>query len=366
MEQALQQNPRIDLIRSWAHFTGPKRLDVGDRAIEAEKIIIASGVLPNIPEIPGLADAGFLTNETIMDMDTLPGSLVIVGGGPEAMEFGQLFRRFGVKVVILQRRDRVLPREDEEISRELEAVLKEEGVDIRLRAVPTRVERAGGGKLVVHATIAGRQERFEGDRLLMATGRRPHGLTELGLEAAGIVGDPTQGIQVDETLRTTASNIWAIGDVIGRLQYTHFSTYTAGLAVQNALEGAGTRYDMRRIPGAVYTDPEVASVGLTVEGAQAQGHRVKVGKQPMRAVTRAQAMGETAGFIKFVVDADTDKLLGMHVLAHMAADLLPQGVLAMHAGSIDPLRASVYTHPTLSEGVKSAVGNLIRASNTTC
>jgi pyruvate/2-oxoglutarate dehydrogenase complex dihydrolipoamide dehydrogenase (E3) component len=358
MEQALQQNPRIDLIRSWAHFTGPTRLDVGDRAIEAEKIIVASGVLPDIPEIPGLADSGFFTNETIMDMDTLPGSLVIIGGGPEGMEFGQLFRRFGVKIVILHRRDRVLPREDEEVSRELEVILKEEGVDIRLRAVPTRIERLTGGTLVVHATIAGHEERFEADRLLMATGRRPHGLSDLGLEAAGIVGDPTHGIQVDETLRTTAPNIWAIGDVMGRLQYTHFSTYTAGLAVQNALRGAEARYETHRIPGAVYTDPEVASVGLTMEEAQAQGHRVKVGKQPMGSVSRAQAMGETAGFIKVVVDADTDELLGMHMLAHMAADLLPQGVLAMHAGSIDPLRASVYTHPTLSEGVKVAVGNL--------
>ncbi len=358
MEQGLQQNPRIDLIRSWAHFTGPTRLDVGDRAIEAEKITVASGVLPYIPEIPGLADAGFLTNETIMDMDALPGSLVIIGGGPEGMEFGQLFRRFGVKVVILQRRDRVLPREDEEISRELEAILKEEGVDIRLRAIPTRVEGLTSGTLVVHATVAGRDERFEGERLLVATGRRPHNLSELGLNAAGVVGDPTHGIHVDETLRTTAPNIWAIGDVMGRLQYTHFSTYTAGLAVQNALKGAEARYETYRIPGAVYTDPEVASVGLTVEEAQTQGHRVKVGKQPMQAVSRAHALGETSGFIKLVVDADTNKLLGMHMLAHMAADLLPQGVLAMHAGSIDPLRASVYTHPTLSEGVKAAVGNL--------
>lgn len=358
MEQALQQNPRIELFRSWAHFTGPTRLDVGDRTIEAEKIIIASGVLPNIPDIHGLGDAGFLTNETVMDIDTLPGSLVILGGGPEGMEFGQLFRRFGVKVTILQRRDRVLPREDEEISRELVAILKEEGIDIRLRAIPTRVERLSGGTSIVHATVAGREERFEGDRLLVATGRRPHALSELGLDAAGVVGDPTHGIQVDETLRTTASNIWAIGDVMGRLQYTHFSTYTAGLAVENALRSAGGRYDTSRIPAAVYTDPEVASVGLTVEEAQARGHRVKVGKQPMEAVSRAHALGETAGFIKLVVDASTDELLGMHILAHMAADLLPQAVLGMNVGSIAPLRASVYTHPTLSEGIKAAIANL--------
>ncbi len=358
IERGLQKNPRIDLIRGRARFVGPNTLEVGDRAIEAEKMIVASGVVPHTPDIPGLKDAGFLTNETVMDMDTLPRSLVIIGGGPEAMEFGQIFHRLGVKVTVLQRRDRVLPREDEEISRELEAILHEEGLDIRTNAVPARVEARKDGRTAVIATIAGREERFETDRILVATGRRPHELSEMGLEAAGIEGDREHGIQVDDTLRTTAPNVWAIGDVLGRLQYTHFAVYTSGVAVKNALKGEGLHYGTGRIPGAVFTDPEVASVGLTAQEAQAQGRRVKVGKQPMRAVGRARAMGETAGFVKFVVDAETNELLGMHVLAHMGADLLPQGILMMHGGSIDPLQACICVHPTLSEGVKAAVVNL--------
>ena len=293
-----------------------------------------------------------------MDLDELPRELVIIGGGPEGMEFGQIFHRLGVKVTVLQRRDRVLTREDEEISSALEAILREEGIDIRTRAEPTRVERLPDGRAAVIATVAGREGRFEADRILMAAGRRAHEVTEIGLAAAGIEGDPERGIQIDETLRTTAPHVWAIGDVAGRMQYTHFAVYTSGLAVRNALKGERLPYETWRIPGAVFTDPEVASVGLTEQEALARGRRIKVGKQPMRAVGRARAIGETAGFVKFVVDADTNELLGMHVLAHMGADLLPQGILMMHTGSIDPLQNCICIHPTLSEGVKAAVVNL--------
>lgn len=356
-ERSLRQNPQIDLVKGWARFSGPGRLEIEERVIEADKVIIATGAAPNIPDIPGLKEAGFLTNETVMDMETLPGSVVILGGGPEGMEFGQIFHRLGVKVTVLQRRDRVLPREDPEISSELEGILREEGIEIRTRATPIQVEKRGG-HIAVIATVAGREERFEVDRILVATGRRPHQVGELNLASAAIDGDPQQGIRVDETLQTTAPNVWAIGDVLGRLQYTHFAVYTAGIAVRNALRGEQRRYDTGRIPGAVFTDPEVASVGLTAEEAQARGRRVKVGKQPMRAVGRARAIGETKGVVKFVVDADTNAVLGMHVLAHMGADLLPQGILMMHSGSIDPLQACTCVHPTLSEGVKTAAVNL--------
>jgi len=358
IQRGLEQNPRIDLIRGWARFVGPNRLEVGGRVIEADRVILASGVVPHIPDIPGLKETGFLTNESVMDVDELPRALVIIGGGPEGMEFGQIFHRLGVKVTVLQRRDRVLPREDEEISRALEAILREEGVDIRTRAEPVRVERLPNGRAAVIAAVAGREERFEADSILMAAGRRAHEVVEIGLDAAGIEGDPERGIQIDETLRTTAPNVWAIGDVAGRMQYTHFAVYTSGLAVRNALKGEGLPYETWRIPGAVFTDPEVASVGLTEQEAVARGRRIKVGKQPMRAVGRARAIGETAGFVKFVVDADSNELLGLHILAHMGADLLPQGILMMHTGSIDPLQACICVHPTLSEGVKAAVVNL--------
>lgn len=358
IQRGLEQHPRIDLVRGWARFVGPDRLDVEGRVIEGDRVILASGVVPHIPEIPGLKEAGFLTNENVMDLDALPRSLVIIGGGPEGMEFGQIFHRLGVKVTVLQRRDRVLPREDAEISRALEGILREEGIDIRTRAAPVRAEPLPGGRAAVIVTSAGREERLEVDRILVAAGRRAHQLVEIGLGAAGIEGDPERGIEIDSTLRTTAPNVWAIGDVAGRMQYTHFAVYTSGLAVRNAMKGEAIPYETWRIPGAVFTDPEVASVGLTEQEALAQGRRIKVGKQPMRAVGRARAIGETSGFVKFVVDADTNEPLGMHVLAHMGADLLPQGILMMHTGSINPLQACICVHPTMSEGVKAAVVNL--------
>ncbi len=339
MEESFERNPRIDLLRGTARFLGPNRISVDEWEIEAEKVIVASGVAPVIPDVPGLAEAGFETNETVMDIEVLPRSMVVIGGGPEGMEFSQLFHRFGVQVTVLQRRDRVLPREDEEIAARLAAILRGEGIDVRTRANPTRVERQHDGELAVLADIEGREERFECDRILVTAGRRPHGLAHMDLESAGVEGDPQAGIRIDETLRTTAPNIGAVGDVMGRMQYTHFAVYTAGIAVANALKSAGRTYKTGRIPGAVFTDPEVASVGLTEEEALARGRKVKVGKQHMAAVGRARAMGETEGFVKFVVDADTDELLGMHVLAHLGADLLPQGILMMHTAerTIAPL-----------------------------
>ena len=359
-ERSLAKNPRIDLLRGTARFLGPKRLSVDGREIEADKVIVASGVAPVIPDIPGLSEAGFETNETVMDMEDLPGSMVIIGGGPEGMEFCQLFHRFGVKVTVLQRRDRVLPREDEEISRTLLEILQEEGIDIRTSASPLNVKRLSGGKLAVEAEVAGRGERLECDRILIAAGRRPHNLADMELAAAGIESDPQRGIHVSESLQTSAPNAWAIGDIIGRMQYTHFAVYTGGIAVANALKGEGKAYDTSRVPGAVFTDPEVASVGLTEKEASAQGRSVKVGKQLMKRVGRARAMGEAAGFVKFVVDAETDELLGMHVLSHAAGELLPQGLLMLQTEdrSIAPLTSCICVHPTLSEGVKTAVTNL--------
>lgn len=360
LERSLQQNPRIELVRGSARFLGPKRVEVGGRAVEVERVIVASGVAPVVPDVPGLREAGFETNETVMDMKELPRSMVVIGGGAEGMEFSQMFHRFGVRMTVLQRAGRVLPKEDEEISRELEGLLREEGLDIRTGATPEKVERGADGRLTVVAQIKGRAERIECDKILVAAGRRPHQLSEMDLGKAGVEGTRERGIEVDQTLKTSARNIWAIGDVIGRMQYTHFATYTAGIAVANALKDEGKHYQTGRVPGAVFTDPEVASVGMTEQEAIAKGRKVKIGKQLLKGVARARAVGETAGFIKFVVDADKGELLGMHVLAHIGADLLPQGILLLNTEGrkMTPMTDCICVHPTFSEGVKSAATSL--------
>jgi len=355
LERGLEQNEKVELVRGFARFEAPDRISVDGRALDSERIIVASGVEPHIPDIPGLAAVGFLTNETVMDVDELPARLIVLGGGAEGLEFGQAFHRFGSKVTIVQRNRRLAPKEDSEISAAIEEILREEGLEILTGTVPTRVERRGAA--IVVETDSGRT--LEGDALLVSTGRKPHQLADLGIDAAGIEGDPERGITIDEELRTTTPGVFAIGDVLGRVQHTHFATYTAGIAVANALAGEHRRYSPARVPGAIFTDPEIASVGLTAEEAQAQGRKVKVGKQEMTKVGRARAMGETKGFVKFVIDGETDELLGMHVLAYHGADLLAQGVIAMAgAGTLAPLTDCICIHPTFSEGVKAAAGNL--------
>ncbi len=355
LERGLEQNPSIDLIRGWARFERPGVVAVDGRGLASERVIVASGVQPHIPAIPGLDEAGYLTNETVMDLDALPRRLIVLGGGAEGLEFGQAFHRFGSHVTIVQRNPRLAPKEDPEISAAIEEILRTEGLDILTGMTPTRVEPRDGAIVLE----AGSGTTLEGDALLVSTGRRPHDLAELGIDEAGIEGDPERGIAIDEELRTSAPGVFAIGDVLGRVQHTHFATYTAGIAVANALAGEHRRYSLGRVPGAVFTDPEIASVGLTAEEAQAQGRKVKVGKQEMAKVGRARAMGETNGFVKFVVDADTDELLGMHVLAYHGADLLHEGVIAMNAtGTVAPLMDCICIHPTFSEGVKAAAGSL--------
>ncbi len=290
-----------------------------------------------------------------MDLDELPPRLIVLGGGPEGLEFGQAFHRFGSRVTIVQRNRRLAPKEDPETSAAIEEILREEGLEILAGTAPTRVERRGAP--IVVETDSGKT--LEGDALLVSTGRKPHQLADLGIAEAGIEGDPERGIAIDEELRTTAPGVFAIGDVLGRVQHTHFATYTAGIAVANALAGEHRRYSSARVPGAIFTDPEIASVGLTAEEAQAQGRKVKVGKQEMTKVGRARAMGETNGFVKFVIDGETDELLGMHVLAYHGADLLAQGVIAMAGtGTLAPLTDCICIHPTFSEGVKAAAGSL--------
>lgn len=355
LEQGFEQNPGIELVRGFGRFEAPGRISVAGRALRSERIIVASGVEPHIPAIPGLDEVGYLTNETVMDVEELPARLIVLGGGAEGLEFGQAFHRFGSCVTIVQRNRGLAPREDPEISAAIEEILREEGLEILTGTAPTRVERRGAA--IVVETDSGRT--LEGDALLVSTGRKPHRLADLGIAEAGIEGDPERGIAIDEELRTTAPGVFAIGDVLGRVQHTHFATYTVGIAVANALAGEHRRYSTTRVPGAIFTDPEIASVGLTAEEAQEQGRKVKVGKQEMSKVGRARAMGETKGFVKFVVDDETNELLGMHVLAYHGADLLAQGVIAMAGtGTLAPLTDCICIHPTFSEGVKAAAGNL--------
>jgi pyruvate/2-oxoglutarate dehydrogenase complex dihydrolipoamide dehydrogenase (E3) component len=248
LEQQFAGDRGPRLFRGWALFQSNASLSVNGQDIEADKVIVATGATLAIPELPGLRDANYLTNETVMDLPELPESLIIIGGGPEAMEFGQIFQRFSTRVTVLQRRDRVLPREDAEISRGVEAFLHEEGVEIRTQTTPLTVEGRSGENVIVRVQVDGHTEAVRATHLLLATGRRPRSPRELGLDVAGVAADARGGIQVDRALKTTAPNIWAIGDVLGRAQYTHFAVYTSGLVIASALDGTDVAVDERRKP----------------------------------------------------------------------------------------------------------------------
>lgn len=356
LSKALDRNEQITVYRGEASFASSTTLRVGEQVIEADRTIIAAGSVPLVPDIPGLAEAGYLINDTILELTALPEQLIIIGGGVVALEFGQMFARFGSQVTILQRRTRLLPRDDTAIVEALTGYLREEGLEIRTGASTQRVEQEGGRKVVV-VEVDGREERLPADAILVAVGRGPNGLERLNLEAARIQYTP-RGIRVDNELRTTAPNIWAVGDVLGGPLYTHVAVYEAVLAVENAMHGAGRRMSFRTIPGAIFTDPEVATVGLTEEEARRSGREVRTLTYPLRYVGRARAMADMRGFVKMVVAADTGAILGAQALGLRAGEYIHNIIVAMNADGarLDPILASIFIHPTLSEGVKATAG----------
>ncbi len=345
MEEGLRGNDQIEIVLGDARFRSATELEVGERTLRAPKMIIAAGSHPQVPSIPGLER--YVTSDHIMDVRELHRQLVVLGGGAVACEFAQMFRRFGSEVTMLVRGPRLLSREDPEIAAVLAEVFADEGIRIVFDATVERVEPAGAAQRL-HTS----GEAFEADLILVATGRVPN-LDGLQLERAGIAYTP-QGITVDRYMRTTAPNVWAAGDCTGGLMFTHVAVFEGVRAAANAL-GETYEVDETFAPRAVFCDPEVAAFGLTEAEAITRGHSVKVGTQPMTNVGRARVMEETKGFIKFVLDAKDDRILGCHVIAPHGAEIIHAALVAANAGaSLDPIFNSIFIHPSLTEGLQSA------------
>ncbi len=292
----------------------------------------------------------FATSNELLEATELPGHLVCIGAGAVSLEFAQAYRRFGAEVTIVQRGSTLATLEDPELSKLLRHYLEEEGIRVLTDSPVERAELDGGRP----SLVLGDGTRVTGDRLLLGVGRVP--VTDgLGLEQVGIESRPS-GIQVDELLRTRLSHVYAIGDAIGGWMFTHVSTYEAPQAIANMLEGAGLRPDYRTIPRAIFTDPELAGVGLSEGQALAAGHAVQVRRYDVGKTGKSRALGDRRGRVKFVLDADSGEILGAHVLSRHGADLLPGPMVAMNAppGTLAPLLATIHPHPTLSEAVKVA------------
>lgn len=349
-------NPHITFIRGHAEFTSPVDIRVDGKSITAAKSIIASGSRSADVQIPGLKEIVYLTNREALMLQKVPSSLIVIGGGYIGVEFAQMYARFGTKVTLLSRSPRLMKQEEPELSERLTQILTAEGINVCLGATAVRAEKEGSQKVII-ADIDEQEHRFAAEEVLYAAGRVPR-VEGLGLAQAGVqVG--TNGIVYDKTLRTTAANIWSLGDVNGGAMFTHRATYDGPIVALNAINDAGRMVDYRVVPRAVFTQPALASVGLTEAEAIAAGHDVKTGVAYFEHSGRAKAIGETEGMLKFVADAESGELLGGHILGAHADDLIHQVVIDMHNnGTAESLYKSIYIHPTLSEMVKDAAKKL--------
>lgn len=360
--QALRHEKYADLIEEygWTHlhgqavFADADALVIDGKPLRADGYLIATGASPAVPPISGLAASDYLTNTTALELAEIPESMIVIGGGPDGMEFGQVFQRLGTRVTVLQRRDRVLPREEAELSRELEAVLRAEGMDIHTRAVPRRIQGRSGGRVVVDADVDGREERFEATHLLLAAGRRPN-TAHLALDRAGIATDERGAIVVDETLRTDNPKVWAAGDVTNSPQFVYVAAYEGALAAENALNGNNRTVDLSALPRVTFTTPQIASVGMTEPEARQAGCAAKSSILPLTAVPRALVNQDTHGLFKLVADETSDKLLGVHIVAENAGDVIYAGVLAIKFNlTVADIANTFDPYLTMAEGLKLA------------
>jgi pyruvate/2-oxoglutarate dehydrogenase complex dihydrolipoamide dehydrogenase (E3) component len=356
-QRHVDRRDNLHLYRGHARFAGPHQLQVGDLTLESERIFINTGTRPAIPRIEGLDTVDYLTNASVMELRALPEHLLVLGGGYIGLEFGQMFCRFGSRVTVVHRGGRLLNREDADVTEELQKALEAEGVQFILNAEGTRVaQTASEIRLTLTATEADQHQSviservLTGSHLLVATGRSPN-TDDLDLERAGVETDPQGYIRVNNRLETNVPGIWALGDVKGGPMFTHISYNDYQVVYGNLIEGRERTIDHRHVPYAVFTDPQLGRVGMTEEEARATGRRLKIGKYPMAYVARAIERDETAGSMKLIVDAETDRILGAAILGTEGGELIQiLGTLMLAGAPYTLLKGAVYIHPTLAEG----------------
>jgi mercuric reductase len=350
----LRAYPSITLFQERATFVSGREVRLaGGRTLTAGKIVVTTGASPWAPQIPGLAEAGYLDNASAMAVDRLPQSLIVIGGSTVGLELAQVFARLGVRVTVLEALPRVVHAEDADIGNALADYLRSEGLDVHTEVSVDRVSRGSDGyEVEYHAGSAARTARAE--QLLVATGRRAN-TAGFGLDTIGVTLGKKGEIVVGEFLQTTNANVYAAGDVIGDPMFVYVAAYGGALAAENALTGTERRYDLSALPTVTFTDPAVASVGLSEDQARARGIEPLTSKLPLEHVARALAARDTRGFIKLVADAATKKIIGAHVIAAEAGEIVTEPALAIKFGlTIEDLTATFHPYLTLSEGIKLA------------
>jgi mercuric reductase len=345
--------PEITLIEGQARFTGDGTVAVNGRKLHAGKYVITTGAHPRLPDLPGADKVDVLTSTTAMALPEQPRSLVVLGGRFIALELGQTFARFGTEVTVLQRSPRIIPQREPEISDGLRGYLEDEGITI-VTGVKLLELRQDGDEKVVVAEVKGEIREFRGEHILSALGHVPN-TDGLGLKAAGVALGPKGHVQVELTMQSTNPDVYAAGDVTGLADYVYVAAAGGVIAAENALTGSERRLDLSALPEVMFTDPQVAVAGLTEAQARRQGYNVKTSVLPLEYVPRALAARDTRGLIKLVADADTDRLLGAHVLAPEGGEIIQTAVMAMKFGAtVQDLAGTLFPYLTTVEGLKLA------------
>ncbi len=333
-------------------------MSVNGETLEAPEIFLNVGGRAVVPDWPGLADVPFLTNTSMMDLDVLPDHLLVAGGSYIGLEFAQMLRRFGSRVTVVEYADRLIAREDPEVSREVQAILEREGVEFVLDARDFRVQRAADGGIRLSTTSRGQAHEIDASHLLLAVGRRPN-TDSLDLARAGIAADPRGFITVDDQLRTNVDGVWALGDANGRGAFTHTSYNDHEIVVANLLENDPRRVSDRIPAYALFTDPPLGRVGMSEAEVRASGRKALVGVMPMTRVGRARERGETQGFMKVLVDAETERILGAALLCIEGDEIVHSLLDVMAAGApYTVVRRAMHIHPTVSELIPTLLGEL--------
>lgn len=367
----IESTEGVDLLFGTARFTGHKTLEValnegGTQQLTAETIVINTGTRPVMPNVEGLDSVPALNSTTIMELDTVPEHLLVIGGGYIGLEFGQMFRRFGSNVTIIQRGNQLLTREDADVAQEVAKILQEEGVEVLLETSPKRAAQSANGQIQLIVDTPGGEKTLTGSHLLVAAGRQPN--TDALNPAASDVKTNQRGfVPVNERLQTNVPGIYALGDVNGGPAFTHISYDDYRIMKTNLLQGGNASTAGRLVPYTVFIDPQLGRVGLTEAQARAQGHAFCVAKMPMTHVARALEVDETRGLMKAIVDAETDQILGVAILGIEGGEVMAVLQMAM-MGQVPftAIRDGVFAHPTLAESLNNLFSALDDEERKTC
>jgi len=352
----------MTLLIGTGRFTGPRALEVrlqegAVRELTADKVFVNTGTRPALPPIPGLAEARPLHSESVQELDRLPEHLIILGGGYIGCEFAQMFRRFGSRVTVVDRSESFLRREDPDVSEQVLSIFHEDGIDVRLGAAVQHIEGQSGQSIRVRIKTPTEERVVEGTDLLAALGRSPN-TGDLNASAAGIELDSRGFVKVNDRLETTADGVWALGDVNGGPQFTHASLDDYRIVAANLSGGNRSTAD-RVIPYTLFIDPELGRVGMTETEGRRQDRNMRVARLPAAAIPRAVTSGETRGYLKVIVDGDTDQILGAAILAAEAGEVMTVVQVAMRARlPASALRDMIFAHPTMAEGLNDLLALL--------